>query len=202
MLNCPSSDPFIRDFFFDEEQKQFLRDKWVETEANNLFRPASQYNPQSEEISINYNRYCQHGAIDYRDCADIGMTLLEAVDDWYPERDPTLWFAQMEFIHYKGVGQKFGAHNDDNAEGSNHNRLYTTVTMIQKSEDLEGGSLIVWIPPNEFGDHGPTHIIDLEPFETIIFPSYFMHEVTALVKGDRRILICWGQRGIPHQGNA
>ena len=202
MPNFPSSEPFVRDFFFDEEQRQFLLDKWEETKANDLFVPASQYSPETEQVSINYNRHCLHGQVNYAECADIGMTLLEAVDDWYPERDPKLWFAQMEFIHYHGVGHRFGAHNDDNAEGSLHNRLYTTVTMIQKSEDLEGGSLIVWIPPNEFGHAGPTHIIDLEPFETIIFPSYFMHEVTALVKGDRRILICWGQRGIPHKGIA
>ena len=60
--------------------------------------------------------------------------------------------------------------------------------MIEKSEDLVGGKLQIWTPD------GKDYIVDLQPFETVIFPAWFQHEATPLAQGKRVILISWAER--------
>ena len=37
-------------------------------------------------------------------------------------------------------------------------------------------------------------IVDLEQFETVIFPAYYMHEATPLISGTRVVLVSWAQQ--------
>ena len=100
-----------------------------------------------------------------------------------------LLFRQYEFIRYEGnSGQTFKAHTDDNEEASGHGRFLTSVTMVDKSEDMRGGLLKVWTPD------GREFIVDLDPFETIIFPAYYWHEATPVLNGRRVVLISWAER--------
>lgn len=188
MDNYPLTDPFIRDFIFDEEQKEFLLEKWQADESG-VFR-AKVYNEQDGE-STSHNRSCYHLPIDYKRMFDISLTIDEMFREWYPEASEDLWWAQFEWVRYF-PGQQFKKHRDDNPEGSAHNRYFTCVTMIEKSDDLEGGKLKVWLPTTDIEIE-----VDLEPFETIMFPAWFQHEATEVKKGKRVILISWaGKKGV------
>ena len=195
-MNYPSTEPFIRDFVFDDEQLEHLHEMWEEGIASDQFHHASTYDPNEKTQSTNYTRFCYHYQFNFRHVPDIALTLRDMLVEWYPEQEQDVWFAQMEFIHYSGVGQTFMPHTDDLPNGETHGRLYTTVTMLEKSDDLIGGTLKVWVPREGtvMGWDGQ-YWIDLEVGETIMFPAYFMHEVTPLVQGDRRVLISWGQIG-------
>jgi len=197
MLNCPSSEPFRRDFIFDDEQLETLREMWEG--FSDQFVHAKTYNPDSKTISLNYDRFCNHAPFNFKEVPDIALTLKDMLVEWYPEQEKEVWFAQMEFIHYKGTGQTFHPHTDDLPMGETHGRLYTSVTMLEKSDDLMGGTLNVWLPREGTVLHWDgKYMVDLEVGETIMFPAYFLHEVTPLVQGERKVLISWGQIGTQH----
>lgn len=176
---------FVKDFIFDEEQRETLLQTYAEKESG-LYR-AGVYN-SSQGAHYSDNRNCDHVSFNYKEFPDISLELLELVKDLDPDYPDDLWFAQFEFIRYQGAGQTFVRHNDDGPNGERHNRLYTSVTMIEKSDDLVGGKLQIWTPD------GNDYIVDLQPFESIVFPSYYEHEATPLVQGKRVVLISWAQR--------
>jgi predicted 2-oxoglutarate/Fe(II)-dependent dioxygenase YbiX len=71
--------------------------------------------------------------------------------------------------------------------------------MLEKSDDLMGGTLNVWLPrEGTVLQWDGKYMVDLEVGETIMFPAYFLHEVTPLVQGERKVLISWGQIGTQH----
>ena len=178
---------FIREFIFDEEQKETLLTKFKELEPQ--LSPAQVYDRNLESSSISETRKCENIPFTYKEFPDISLALRELLLDLSPSFPEDLWFAQFEFIRYEGIGQQFLCHTDDIDEiGSAHNRLFTSVTMIEKSDDLIGGKLKIWTPL------GKDYVVDLEPFETIIFPAYYFHEATPLLQGRRVVLISWAQR--------
>lgn len=176
---------FVKDFMFDEEQRDTLRQAYQENIPQ--LRRAEVYNSIHGD-HISDNRLCDHVSLNYKRFPDISLSMMEYIEDLDPDYPDDLWFGQFEFIRYEGAGQTFTRHTDDGKEGERHNRLYTSVTMIEKSDDLVGGKLQIWTPD------GKDYVIDLEPFETIIFPAYFEHEATPLVHGKRIVLISWAQR--------
>lgn len=185
MPNYPLTDPFCRDFIFDEEQKKEISDKLLELEPR--MKRARVYDAEREEGKASELRSCYHVPFHYREFFDISESLNEFTREWYPEAHPNLWYDQFEFVRYLPPAQTFEKHQDDREDASLHDRFYTSVTMVDKSEDLEGGLLRIWLPnTNQEID------IDLEPFETIVFPAYFWHEATPVFKGRRVIMICWG----------
>lgn len=62
-------------------------------------------------------------------------------------------------------------------------RLFTTVTMLDCSDDLEGGDLII--------DDGGPQVIQLSKGDTVVFNSGLFHEVTPVVRGERTVLVSW-----------
>lgn len=176
---------FIREFVFDEEQQEELCAQYTRLFPS-MFRAGVSNRERGNYVSD--ARYCDHVNFNYLEFPDISYTLIETLADLDQDYPEDLWFAQFEFIRYEGAGQTFLRHQDDNKDGSQHNRLYTSVTMIEKSKDLEGGKLKIWTPC------GREYTVDLEPFETIIFPAYYEHEATPLVKGRRVVMISWAQR--------
>ena len=87
---------------------------------------------------------------------------------------------QFDFLIYK-VGDFFIKHKDDHGQGT---RTYTTVTMMEKSDDLVGGNLVIY-------DKEETFVINLEVGETIIFPASMDHEATVVEQGSRKVLVAW-----------
>jgi len=186
-----SRDPFIREFIFDEEQKLFLKEKLKEKEPDMTW--AGQYS-QKRGNHHGLSRFCDHVSIPHYEAPDISIKLKELAQEWDPDFSEEVWFAQFEFIRYEGnKGQTFKRHRDDNPEHSDFNRVYTSVTMIECSDDLVGGHLKVWVPLPD--NKEKEYVIDLDPFETIVFPAWFDHEATPVLNGRRVVLISWAQVG-------
>ena len=181
------TDPFVREFILDEDQQEFLLDLLAEKEPE--MSRAGVYNSEQGAHKSDA-RKCDHVNFNHRHAPDVSLALLELTKETFPNVHPDLWFAQMEFIRYEGnSGQTFNKHRDDDPEGTGFGRFFTSVTMIEKSDDLVGGVLKVWSPS------GKEYVVDLDPFETVIFPAYFDHEATPVYAGRRVVLISWGQRG-------
>jgi len=184
--NSPLNNYFDREFIFDEEQKETLLSLYRELEPE--MERAKVYNGRGRNGETDETRDCTNVPFHYKKFPDISLELKNFLSDLDPDHPDDLWFAQFEFIKYEGIGQKFERHTDDRPGGVNHNRFYTSVTMIEKSEDLIGGKLKIWTPEEK------EYVVDLEPFETVIFPAHYWHEATPLLQGRRVVLISWAQR--------
>jgi hypothetical protein len=87
----------------------------------------------------------------------------------------------------------------------------TVITMIDKSDDLEGGDTIVYLPhfkndefefdvnrykrDNEKDDEQGSNIIpvvlNLSVGESVTYDANLLHEVALVTKGHRRVLVSW-----------
>lgn len=195
MHNYQWNDYFIRDFVVEEGMRQHLWASYQRALEDNLFSRASVTGPRR----YSEHRYCDNAQLHYKQDAklfDLSCDLKELADELCTDLPEDLWFAQYEFVKYEGDGQNFGPHRDDDVTSGGHNRLLTSVTMIERTDDMVGGHLYIW--PTNLGqemEHVPRYTIDLEPWETVIFPAYFMHEASPVLQGRRTILISWAQYG-------
>ena len=101
--------------------------------------------------------------------------------------DPDIKVIDINYVRYV-EGDIFYPHTDDqktiDSSGQHTLRRVTSVTMLDHSEDLKGGKLIVW-------RKGLAHEILLESGETVFFPAHFLHEVTKIRSGYREVLVVW-----------
>ena len=104
--------------------------------------------------------------------------------------DDTCNVNQFDLLEY-GEGMFFSIHTDSQGkEGVQHNpsgRVWSSSTMIDCTDDLEGGDLIIYGPR----PHGTSRTIRLEKGQTVFFPSNYFHEVTPVTKGRRTVLVAW-----------
>lgn len=89
---------------------------------------------------------------------------------------------QLDFLHYD-VGGRFAKHKDVNTDLEQF-RTWSSSTLINKSNDLVGGELILYEGDNK-------KVIDLQIGETVLFPSSMSHEVSEVTKGERTSLVGW-----------
>ena len=88
---------------------------------------------------------------------------------------------QFDFLIYN-VGDYFKRHRDTFVEEHLRDyRVWTAITMLDKSDDLRGGSLLV-------DKSNPIH---LEIGDTIIFHSDLEHEAQEVIQGYRKVLVSW-----------
>lgn len=195
MHNFQWNDYLVREFVVDKEMQDHLWEIYQNKLERNEFRRAQ----VTGERQISDYRLCDNAPIPYKGDGmlfDLSCTLKELaleLSDTLPE---DLWFAQYEFVKYDGNGQTFKPHKDDDVGAGSHNRLLTSVTMVERTDDMQGGHLYIW-PTSDHRelDNVPRYTVDLEPWETVIFPAYFMHEASPVLKGRRTILISWAQYG-------
>jgi len=92
---------------------------------------------------------------------------------------------EIQALKY-GPGGHFVKHNDT-LDVNRKPRTTTTITLLHKSDDLEGGDLIL------YGDKPglPALNTALELYESIVFPSSHFHECTTITKGERIALVTW-----------
>lgn len=94
---------------------------------------------------------------------------------------------EFNYLVY-GPGDHFVKHQDwlhlDN-DNEYSNRQFSTTTLINKSDDLQGGDLLIW------DRYGEVHQVELEVGETVIFNSRAFHQVTPVVQGTRESLVAW-----------
>ena len=195
MHNFHWNDYLVRDFVVDAEMQQHLWSSYQHARENNRFERASVTGPRR----YSEHRYCDNAPLHYKQDAklfDLSCNLKELADELCTNLPDDLWFAQYEFVKYEGDGQTFGPHRDDDVLSGGHNRLLTSVTMVERTDDMKGGHLYIW--PTNIPDEMPNvprYTVDLEPWETVIFPAYFMHEASPVLQGTRSILISWAQYG-------
>lgn len=106
---------------------------------------------------------------------DISLKFLSLIEKY--DRNPEMYIPwEMNFLEYT-KGSLFTCHRDKN---STNGRVFSTVTLLYKSDDLVGGDLII-----------DNQTVNLEVGQTVIFPSETLHEVTEVKRGKRNVLVCW-----------
>jgi len=115
---------------------------------------------------------------------DICNSLLKMISIWDATLDPDDYKVnQFDYLKY-GVNDHFKKHQDQIGD-DNVNRVFSTSTIIEVSDDLEGGDFIIY---DELGTEIQT---SLEVGETIFFRSNKWHKVTPVTKGERSVLVAW-----------
>ena len=208
MLNFHPNNPFVREFITDEETQEFLWNQYQTMKDGDEFTralisrgPAQQPSEFSEGLE-HYSRLCDHVSLQYRrhpELFELSCNMKELAEELVSDIPDDLWFSQYEFVKYEGNGHTFMPHTDDDYDGNRYNRNLTSVTMVEATDDLEGGHLHVW--PTHHIDRAqsgkvPRYTIDLKPWESVIFPAWYVHEASPVTEGRRTILISWAQLGI------
>jgi predicted 2-oxoglutarate/Fe(II)-dependent dioxygenase YbiX len=97
----------------------------------------------------------------------------------------TLVVKEMEYLKY-GISDHFKKHIDNSPnKKSTKIRRFSTITMLSKTDDLEGGDLLL------FDENDDTYNASLEVGETILFYSSTLHQVTPITCGGREVLVSW-----------
>lgn len=117
---------------------------------------------------------------------DISNDIVNLGHELLPEVSTETHFAkELQILKYP-VGGMFKKHNDTR-DYDIKPRLLTCVTLLKKSDDLEGGDLLLW--QNKKSNKAIK--INLKPYETVIFRAKTFHECTKVIKGERNVLISW-----------
>lgn len=91
------------------------------------------------------------------------------------------------YLRYE-EGDWLAPHTDSSTyqdkDGRHLERQITAVTMLDKADDLRGGTLCVY-------QKGLRHEFNLEIGETVFFPAGDQHECTKIRRGYREILVSW-----------
>ena len=120
---------------------------------------------------------------------DICAAALKALSQYDPTVDVDEYQAsEFNYLMYK-EGDHFKKHQD--VIRQDNPRVYTTVTLVKKTDDLIGGDLIIWDRLNN------PHNITLNVGETVIFNSRSLHQVTPVERGTRESLVVWIYKKLP-----
>lgn len=91
----------------------------------------------------------------------------------------------LQFTYYNSEEQGcYKAHVDPNCWMLPHNRKLSLVIQLSDPLEYEGGDLKL------YNSHDPI-IINKEKGMVVCFPSYTLHEVTPVTKGERYSLVAW-----------
>jgi PKHD-type hydroxylase len=111
-------------------------------------------------------------------------TILEINDNYF--RYNIDWFEDLQYTEYDECNKgKYSAHNDSGYTNAHEYRKLSFSIQLSNAEDYKGGKLLMYtdnLEPKE----APT-----EKGTLILFPSYMIHEVTPVKKGNRKSLVCW-----------
>ena len=88
----------------------------------------------------------------------------------------------FQFTNYKAPSDKYKKHVD-RAHDRPVRKLSITIQLTDPKK-YEGGELLL------YDDHKGT-MMDGDQGKLIMFPSYVLHEVKPVTKGDRNSLVCW-----------
>jgi PKHD-type hydroxylase len=89
----------------------------------------------------------------------------------------------LQFTNYKAPSGKYGKHIDCGGPVIPVRKLSISIQLTE-SKEYEGGELVI------YGSEKPT-IMEKEQGSLIVFPSYVLHEVKPVTKGERNSLVCW-----------
>lgn len=100
--------------------------------------------------------------------------------------DAGLKVTDTNYVRYD-VGDYIARHRDNadyEGNGTHIDRKIAGITMVDKSDDLEGGILIVYQDQERYE-------FDLEIGETVFFMGTCIHECTEITRGYREVLVSW-----------
>ena len=90
----------------------------------------------------------------------------------------------LRYVEGDWLGPHIDSSTYQDADGRHLERQITAVTMLDKADDLRGGTLCVY-------QKGLRHEFNLEIGETVFFPAGDQHECTKIRRGFREILVSW-----------
>lgn len=91
----------------------------------------------------------------------------------------------LQFTYYSSEEEGcYKAHTDPNVWKNPHNRKLSIVVQLSDPSEYEGGELKL------HNSHEPTPITKQRGM-VVMFPSYTLHEVTPVTKGERYSLVAW-----------
>ena len=119
-------------------------------------------------------------------------TKLDVHRTWYPEfceqvasMHDELEVTQIDVLHYD-KGQKFDKHYD-RIIGEEEYRVYTTVSILELSDDYEGDGLVLY----SSGDDDVGYSPEMKEGQTIVFPAEHWHAASPVVQGTRLVVTAW-----------
>jgi PKHD-type hydroxylase len=112
----------------------------------------------------------------------IGQTCLE-INKLYFGFDLNGISEPLQFTNYKAPSGKYGKHVDEGTELISIRKLSISIQLTDPNE-YEGGELILY-------DSEKENIMEKEQGALIVFPSFVLHEVKPVTKGERNSLVCW-----------
>jgi PKHD-type hydroxylase len=90
----------------------------------------------------------------------------------------------IHYVIYPEDGGHLDWHMDVGAHGVNKRKLAMTV-QLSDSSDYEGGDFQIWMGGKDY------MTVPREKGDVIVFPSFCMHRVTPITRGERRCLVFW-----------
>jgi PKHD-type hydroxylase len=90
----------------------------------------------------------------------------------------------LQFTNYKAPGGKYGKHVDRTYDIPV--RKLSVSIQLNDPKDYEGGELKLYI-----GEDKDALIMNKNQGSLIVFPSYVLHEVMPVTKGERNSLVTW-----------
>jgi len=119
------------------------------------------------------------------DYPDVNKILLNMVNLWDGTKDPNDYFVgEYNYLKY-GKDDHFIKHRDFVGDKPHGGRVYSTSTIIHKSDNLEGGRFII------YDNYNFSHHVELDIGETVFFSSQTEHMIEKVIEGEREVLVAW-----------
>lgn len=184
------TDDLIEDFYYHREDVGSRAPK-----VTNDKSLKGEYNPKSRDCKIKEISHTSYPDF----CDDLLNHMLPEFDE---SIDPSQYTVEeFNYLIYNKPGHHFIKHRDNNGARwyeqqsfSNYKpdtedrliyRVFSVITLIDATDDLKGGNLILW------DDDQNIVTPEINVKETIIFEASRHHQVTPIISGTRDALICW-----------
>ena len=122
--------------------------------------------------------------------SDQSNWLYEKIVNMVQEANNALWkfdlrsiIDSIQYTEYEEDGGHYDWHMDIGPKSINHRKI-SVVVQLSEAESYEGGELVLW-------NSNVPSVIEKGIGNVIVFPSFLMHKVTPMVKGNRKSLVLW-----------
>jgi len=168
---------------FDDEQLEYLRNH-LNSRLHSL-KDSRVTGKRSLNKDKRDSMFCR---MRIHEAPDINYKIINTINEKLDEKITigTHIVSELEFLHYS-EGGKFKKHQDVVSNKEDNPRVYTTITFLEKSEDLEGGHLRLY----ESKESDNYTRFKFNVGDTAIFYAGRYHECTEILQGERKVLVGW-----------
>jgi len=174
----------VKNFLSNEECKKIIK-----IAKNKNLEQGKIYNKEKEDVlnvkDVRDSNICWLYPIDDLNWlfTKIGQTCLE-LNKSYFGFDLNGISEPLQFTNYKAPSGKYGKHIDSGGSQLISIRKLSISIQLTDPNEYEGGELILY-------DSEKENIMEKEQGALIVFPSFVLHEVKPVTKGERNSLVCW-----------